>query len=470
MNAPERADESLVTHGAQWFTGAFVAVGILNYAYALVLTRLLNVGSYSTFAAGQTLLLWASTVATVSVPWVLAQALVRARTEAERRAATEFAMMASVVSGVIAAVVVGLIAVQLAGPLSTLILAFSTFVIFLGTITMGWLEGHRRIGTLSVLTLGESVLKTAAGLLLVMVAGWQDAGAFAAFGIGALLLLLWWPPMPRGGWPWVTALANRDLWHRAAGIAGIQGMVTLFAAIDVVLVTLLPGSRATVASYQASAALSRVPLFVASAVGTAFFPWLSRHGPSGLAASALRMYAIIALPLTLVLVTMPAPVLAVMFPPQYAAMATLLRFTAIAGLAAGGINVVTTVFQATGDYSCLWWQVAGLAGYLGALLVGWRIGGISGLAVSSALGAAAAFSLLSYHYVRRHGNGLFARLPLAEPLVAAAALVLVRPVPVLWAVAAGGIGLRAAQRFLRRPVAQEGPVRTARAEISGGKP
>ena len=74
-------------------------------------------------------------------------------------------------------------------------------------------------------------------------------------------------------------------------------MVSLFVAIDVVLVALLPGNRALAASYQASAALSRIPLYVAGAVATAFFPSLSRHATGGLiAARAVRMYAAVALP------------------------------------------------------------------------------------------------------------------------------------------------------------------------------
>ena len=65
--------------------------------------------------------------------------------------------------------------------------------------------------------------------------------------------------------PWLAALSSRDLWHRALGIAAVQGLVSLFAAIDVVFVAALPESRALAASYQVSAALSRAPLFVAGA-------------------------------------------------------------------------------------------------------------------------------------------------------------------------------------------------------------
>lgn len=363
MTAAVQLDESAVVRGARWFTAALLLVGVLNYAYTLLMTRLLPVAGYTTFAAGQGVLLWIGTVAIVSIPWVLAQALARARSETEKSAATRFAMMASVVGGTIAAVIVGTIAAQFADTPSILALGASAFVIFLGTSTIGSLQGQGRMRTLSVLTLGENLLKNAAGLLLVGV-GLGATGALASFGIGGLLLLLWSPSLPSAvGRTWVAALANRDLWRRAAGIAGVQGLVTLLGTMDVVLVATLPASRDTVASYQASAALSRAPLFVASAVGAAFFPALSRRSEGGaLAAGAVRMYALVALPIAAVLATTPARVLGAAFPPEYSSMGVLLRFTVIAGLAAGGVNLVTTFFQATDDYNCLWWQIAAWPG------------------------------------------------------------------------------------------------------------
>ena len=446
-------DEFIATRGARWITVAFVAVGILNYGYALILTRLLNVAAYARFGAGQGLLLWAVTVATVSVPWILAQSLARARSAADRTAAVMFALMTSVGLGLVAAAVIGLITARFAALSATLVLAASTFVIFLGMPTMGWLQGRGRMRTLSVLTVAESLVKIVSGLLLVTAAGLGDAGAFAGFGIGGLLLLAWLPPLPHGRRErWRASLANRDLWHRATGIAAVQGLVTILTVIDVVLVTLLPASRAAAASYQASAAVSRVTVFVASAVGTAFFPSLSKRAPgSDLANRAIRMYVTVALPLTAILVTVPAPVLGAVFPPEYSEMVLLLRFTALAGLAVGGLNLLTTFFQAVGDYSCLWWQGAGLIGYVTALLAGWRADGVTGLAVGGAVGACAALALVAYWLVRRQGYAVFTRLRLVEPIVAAAVLIGLRPVPVAWLVIATLVGLLAAVRFLRRP-------------------
>ena len=451
MTLVDHRDESAAMRGARWVTAAFLVVGVLNYLYALVLTRLLNVAEYSTFAAGQGLLLWATTVATVSVPWVLAQALARARSDAERFAATRFTMLASAGSGLVAGAVVWVIAVQFASTPAALALSVSAFIIFLGTTTTGWYQGHERMRALSALYVGENVLKNAAGLLLVTVAGLGDTGALAGFGIGGLLLLVWWPRVPRGATrPWLAALASRDLWRRALGIAAVQGLVSLFAAIDVVFVAALPESRALAASYQVSAALSRAPLFVAGAVSTAFFPVLTRSAGGGtLTARALRMYAVVALPLATILATTPAPVLAAVFPAQYGAVATLLKFTAVAGLAAGGINMLATFFQAVSDYSCAWWLLAGLAGYVAALLAGWAAGGITGLAVGSVLGTTAALGLLSYRFHRRLGHGLLARFPVTGPVVTVVVLVALHRFPVPWLLAAVAVGLLAGVRFLR---------------------
>jgi O-antigen/teichoic acid export membrane protein len=451
VSGAARREESTAAHGARWMVLAMVVVGLANYGYAVLLTHLLSVAGYSSFAAGQSLILWASTMAIVSVPWVLAQAMVRARSDEERHAAVRFAKLVSLGSGCVAAVIVGAIATRFASPLSALALAFSIFVIFLGTATTGWLQGGERLRALSALTVIENVLKNSAGVLLVVVARWGEAGALSAFGIGALALLVRWPRIPRGhDRPWRTALANRDLWHRAGVIAGAQGLVSLFVAIDAVMVELLPGDRALAASYQASAAISRIPLYLAGAVALAFFPSLSRRSSGGvIAARAVRMYAAMALPVAAVVATVPAPILSIVFPGQYSAVATLLKFTAVTGIAAGGITLVTAFFQAADDYSVLWWLGAGLVGYIGALLEGWRLDGIIGLAAGGALAATITLALMGYRLVRSQGREVLSLIPVMEPAAAAVALILLRPHPWLWVVVASVAGLRAANHFVR---------------------
>ena len=102
MTRAVRREETTAARGARWITIAMVVVGLLNYGYALLLTRLLSVTAYSRFAAGQGLILWASTVAIVSVPWVLTQGTARARSNVERGDLIRFAMLASAGSGDVA--------------------------------------------------------------------------------------------------------------------------------------------------------------------------------------------------------------------------------------------------------------------------------------------------------------------------------------------------------------------------------
>ena len=276
-----------MAHGARWITLAFVIVGLLNYGYALVLTRLLDVAAYSRFAAGQGLILWASTVATVCVPWVLAQGAgprpvrsgaavghpVRQAGQRRQRGQSPRPWSGSSRCG---------------SPRQPRRWPWPS-----ARSSSSWAprpragsRGTSACARSSVLYVAENVLKNAAGVLLVVVAGLGDTGALAAFGIGGLVMLVWWPRMPRpppgpgrrlatAGPPGPVAPGP---WGRAARIAGAQGMVSLFVAMDVVLVAVLPGNRALAASYQASATLARVPLFVAGAVATAFFPSLSRAG------------------------------------------------------------------------------------------------------------------------------------------------------------------------------------------------
>jgi O-antigen/teichoic acid export membrane protein len=448
-------DEATAVHGAHWFTVAYLVVGALNYGYALVLTRLLDAAAYARFAAGQGLLLSAATVATVSVPWVLAQAWARARTSAERADAVGFAIVIGTGGGVLAGAAVAAVALQFAGPATAVAVAAGTLLIYGTTVSVGALQGAERMRTLATLTVGEVLLKTVAGLLLVTVAGLSDAGALAAFGIGMLPLLFWWPSARRGsGRSWLRAAANRELWRRALGIARLQGLVSLLMVSDLVLVAVLATDRAAAASYQAGVVLARVPVFISSAVSMAFFPALSRRrAGTPLAASAVRMYVVVTLPIVAVLATVPGSLVSALFPADYFLLAACLRFTAIAGFAIGGVNLLVTLSQATDDYRSARWQAAGVLAYVLALLAGWRADGVLGVAVGAACGSALALAVLVHRMLRLHGRAALARPPLAEPLLLAGLLTLLHPHPGLWLAAALAVGARAALRFLRRPPA-----------------
>lgn len=436
-------DEVTAVHGARWIATGAVLVGVLNYVYALVLTRLLDVGAYAEFAAGQGLVVCTAAVAVVTVPWMLAQALARARSEAERGEAVRFAVVTGVAGGLVAALVVGGVAAQFAGATTTLVIAAATFLIYVTRVSAGWLQGTERLRTLGLVTIAEAVLKLTVGLFFVAVLDLGAAGALAAFGVAVLPYVFFRPRRFRGGRtarPWLSATADRALWRRAVGVASLQGVVALMAAVDVILVAVLPTDRAAAASYQAAVMLGRVPLFLAGAVSIAFLPALSRRRAGApLAGDALRMYLTVAVPLTAVAATVPQGVLDRVFPAGYAQVGTLLALTAVTGLALGALALLVTFCQAVNDYACLGPLLAGLVLYVTGLAAGWSADGVLGMAVGGMCGTLSALLLLAARHARHHGFGApRARLGFRPVwfLAVAGGLVALRPLPVAWLCAA----------------------------------
>ncbi|MBN0048230.1 lipopolysaccharide biosynthesis protein [Streptomyces actuosus] len=446
-----RRDDVIAVQGARWVTAAWLAIGALNYGYALLLTRLLDVDDFATFAAGQALVLCAATVALVAIPWVLAQALARARSQAERSDAVRFSVVIAVTGGVLASATVALVATRFAGAGAVAALGGATLLIYVTRVSGGWLQGTERMRTLAWALTGEAVLKVVVGLFLVSVLGFGATGALAAFGVAAIPLLIWWPyRMTRGGGWWADARANRDLWRRALGLGTVQSLVALMASVDLVLITLLPADGPATASYQASVMMGRAPLFLAGAISVAFFPALSRRRMgTPLAGSAMRMYLIVALPLTAVYATTPPEVFDVVFPSDYGLISRLVVFTAVSGFAVGGINLVSTFFQAVNDQSCQYRQAVGVLLFVAGLLAGWKAAGVLGLAIGGCCGALAALLLVAHLLVRKQGFHVFAQLPLVEPIVVIGVLVALRPVPVVWLIAATAVAVLATVRFLR---------------------
>ncbi|MFE5941710.1 lipopolysaccharide biosynthesis protein [Streptomyces sp. NPDC056480] len=464
--SPVHQDEVTAVHGARWIATAVVVVGAVNYAYTLILTRLLDVSGYATFAAGQGLVVCTAAVAVVTVPWMLAQALARSGSDAERGEAVRFAMVTAVLGGTVAAIAVGCVAMEFAGTLTTLAIAGSTLAIYVTRVSVGWLQGTERLRTLAVLTAVEALLKFGVGLFFVSALGLGETGALAAFGVAVLPYVFFWPNRfrkePRR--PWRAVSADRDLWRRASGVASLQGVVALIASVDIVLVAMLPTDRAAAASYQAAVMLGRVPLFLAGAVSIAFLPALSRRRAGDpLTASALRMYLTVALPLTVVAATVPNALITKVFPSGYSMVSTLMACTAAAGLALGALALLVTFAQAVDDYGCLRTLLVGLGLYVTALASGWATGGVLGMAIGGLCGTVAALVLLAVRHSRRHGFGVaerpFGRVVL--PLLAlAAGLALLRPFTYVWFAAALVVTTVALWRFFgrrRAPVLRTGP-------------
>lgn len=248
----ESAPSGSVVRGARRLTGATAVIGLLNYVYSLGLTHLLEVGQFAVFAAGQALLLSAGTISNTSVPWVLARALAQAETPLQRRQAVWFAVLTNGALGLVAGAVVGGLSLRFASPPVAAVLSVSTALILLSSTTAGLLQGDQRFGLLGALRTGDAVVKIVAGLVLVALGAGQ-LGALAGFGLGALMLVAVGAALARGDLgPARGALHLRQLWTSAAGVGGVQALVSVLVTVDLVLVAVLVDDVAQAATYQAS--------------------------------------------------------------------------------------------------------------------------------------------------------------------------------------------------------------------------
>jgi O-antigen/teichoic acid export membrane protein len=333
-----------------------ILTGGLNYLYSLALIRLLPATEFARVASLNSLLLIAGTVATATIPWVVAREVSNsAPRSARRHRAVSFALLASVSGGLLAAGVIAVLQLRYTDPVLLALSGTACVAIFVSAMGAGHLQGEQRFGRLVVFRLLEITAKVATGLGLAFVTHSATAGiaGFAIAAAGCALYGLWLVRAELIRPTWHAAL-DRALWRHAAGIGAVQGVVALLQTMDVIVLGLTVGNTAAVAGYQAMQVIGRIPVFLSTAAGIAVFPRLASEGDGqrawALFLRPLRTYLVAAGALTVVIGVLPPLVAHVIFPASYGAYHHLLLPVALAGFAAGLLNLLATWFQATSRY------------------------------------------------------------------------------------------------------------------------
>ncbi len=439
--------------GAALLTAATVLVGAANYGLSLVLVRLLPPSAYAGYAAVSSVLLTVGTLASATVPWVLAREVaVSTAGSARRRQSLRSCLRLSLGLSVGCAVAACAAVSRYAGPSLLAVLAAACVLIMLLSAAAGYLQGRQDFGRLGALRVAEVAVRIAVAVTAAAL-GWGSTGVIGAFAVGAavaatagLLAMRRDLAGPRDAAPdGDAARQRRELWRQAAAISGIQTMVSVLLTLDVLAASAVRGAAPDLATYQALLVLARVPVFLATALAMVVFPRLAAARPAGGGRAAspdfrrvLRLHWITAVAVTAVVASCPPSVLALVLPARYASAAGLLLPLGLAGLAAATVNLVTTLFQAWGPVR----PVLVLLG--GVCLVG--AGGFaaaSGDPAALAWSAAAVFgtaALLLLALVRRRVSALGPAAGAATPVLAGAAawtaLSALRTQPVLWGCAA----------------------------------
>lgn len=469
VDAPAAASpgggEATFARGAGWLAGATVLIGLVNYGFTVGMTHLLTTSGFSTFAAGQALVLTAGTVAANSGAWVLAHSLVEASTPLERHRATWFSVALNTAVGVLGGSVAALVALSFAPPAAAALVGACVLLVFLACVTAGLLRGQLRFSALGGVSVAEALVKLGVGVGVVAL-GAGALGALGGIAAGSLVVVAVGVAigrrdlLPVGG-----SLRSGGLWRHAASATGVQGAVAVLGSVDTVVVAAVISDPDGAAAYQAAMALSRIPLFLAGAVAASVHPLVVRdpEGSGPVVQQAVRMYLAVTLPFAVALACAPEPLLDLVLPPHYVhRLVPLLPFTAAAGAVVGAVALVATVMLSRGEaVRSTRAQAAGLVVLVAALGLGTALAGTAGAAVAVLVGSVASLAALVVAVPAGWRASL--AVPRRELLLAALAVVVllaVREEVWVWLAAAalaGGVGVLRAFGGSRPPAPSAAP-------------
>jgi glycosyltransferase involved in cell wall biosynthesis/O-antigen/teichoic acid export membrane protein len=335
-------------------------ISLLNYSFSLILLWLLPAREYSVVASVTALLLVFGTVAGASAPWILAREVAVSAADTRRRQrAVAFAGVVAFGQAAAAALICTIIVGSYADWKTTLISCIGTIIIFVAAAAIGYLQGIERFNVIFYLRIGEVLVKLAAGIALVKlgVGAW---GPISGFAFGAFLVFFvavyymrrdaisTWRDRRQA---WIrSAIADRRLWGSARGIIGIQAGTAIIAGLDLIIASVMLSGRPELATYQVVQVLGRIPFYIASSLAVIVFPRMVRlRGAESLTVTAsLHVWVRVCGAAAVVVGTLPNPILTHIIPARYGSVFVLLPWAALIGFSIGGINLVTTYWQATG--------------------------------------------------------------------------------------------------------------------------
>jgi glycosyltransferase involved in cell wall biosynthesis/O-antigen/teichoic acid export membrane protein len=428
-------------------------VGVVSYACTLLMAHLLPSSEFTEYAAAQMIVGIVGIVAHALVPLPLADIVRRhGRGSPDRRDGMAFALLMSIAAGAVAAAATWALLATFAQPEVAVAAGVASFVLFAVAPAQGWLQGELRFTRYAVVSVLEVTARVVFSLIAVA-AGAGPAGALIGFAVGGLVLVCG-PAAMLGDAAWrPSVLGHKARWAETGDVAAVQFVVSALVGADVVLVAVLGNGTTADAGFQALAALAKGPVYVAAGTVLVVFPVLRGCGAAAATVlrSSLGSFRMLALIAAVLLATVPAPLVMLVLPVEYASSLSLAPWLAAAGLGYGAITVLATVLLAVRRYRRTRAALIVAAATVSAgLLIGWYAASVTGLAIGAAIGALIATVGMAVIAapVLPPGTGAASTRDLA--LAAALLLVawLARPQPLAWIIVAAvyGLGLLRAGR------------------------
>ena len=358
-SAPHEDQRSWV-RGAGWLTLAVVVLSASNYAFSLLMARVLPGSEFVVFVGAQSVLLVIGTGVMAAIPWVVSREVARYRSDpgaADVLAPGQslwFALAASAVQGLLVAGVAAIVCLRFGSTTVVLTAAFAAFALSLVAAPVGFLQGSHRFATISLLRLGEGVARIGLGLLVVVAVSASAWGALLGMPVGSLLLVAAGLVLCRSAAPLRRPpLATLTRLLAGAAVLGAgQLLLTAIASIDTVIAAGAGFSTADGFAYQTAALLGRAPLFVALALSQALYPVLVRARSEAdhrrELGRATGLYLQVGALVVLGATTVPVGLLGVIAGDDAADVADLVRITAVSGVLVGLVSIVCVARQARG--------------------------------------------------------------------------------------------------------------------------
>lgn len=131
------------------------------------------------------------------------------------------------------------------------------------------------------------------------------------------------------------------------GIGGIQVAVSLLSTLDVLVGSVVDGATRGLGGYQAMLVFARIPFFVSTALSFVAYPRLAAGRDRERTVRRLtNLYFALSVLTAAAAAGLPAGLVAAVLPAVYVRSLPLLLPLALAGFAAGTVNLLTTFLQA----------------------------------------------------------------------------------------------------------------------------
>lgn len=328
-------------------------VGVANYGLALALVWILPAAQFSEVASTNSLVLVLSTAAVAALPWVVTRAVVRSGADsATRRHTVTVTLVVAAAAGVCGGALLAALAHRYASADVMAAAAVTVVLIFVSQVGNGYLQGKGFFVLLSCFLVIEVILRVGLGAALAAVLGALGAFVGAAAGAAVLTVVTLWIARADIGRShgWLAPYP----WVQMGGIGGVQLGVAALTLLDVIVGSLIHGASPGMAGYQAMLVFTRIPLFLTTAISCVIYARLVGEPGAALrdrlTARAALGFGVLVVPLSAAVATLPAALLSVVLPQHYTDSMRLLLPLAIAGIACGWVNLVTTFYQAESHF------------------------------------------------------------------------------------------------------------------------